>query len=73
MVSLSMLAIVLPISVNGLGVRDSVYVKVLAVSNVPASSAAALSLSVFLIGFGFSLLALLTSGKKLSRDHSGIQ
>jgi hypothetical protein len=59
MVSLSLLAVVLPISVNGLGVRDSVFVQVLAVSKVPASSAVALSLSVFLIGFLFSLLSML--------------
>lgn len=62
-VPLSLLAVILPISISGLGVRESVYVFVLSPAGISASDAATLSLSVFGLALIFSLLGLLTAGR----------
>ena len=63
-VPLSLVAIILPVSVSGLGVRESVYVFVLTSDGVPASDAVTLSLSIFGLALIFSLLGLLTPVRK---------
>ena len=57
-VPISLLAVILPVSINGLGVRESVYVFVLSQAGVPDSDSVTLSLSVYVLALGLSLLAL---------------
>ncbi|MHC4878579.1 MAG: lysylphosphatidylglycerol synthase transmembrane domain-containing protein [Planctomycetota bacterium] len=67
-VPLSLLAVILPISVSGLGVRESVYVFVLAPAGVSASDAVTLSLSIFGLALTFSLIGLATPGRASSES-----
>ena len=69
-VPLSLLAVILPISVSGLGVRESVYVFVLTPAGIPASDAVTLSLSIFGLALIFSLLGLLTPGRTTTEPDS---
>jgi len=69
-VPLSLLAVILPISVSGLGVRESVYVFVLTPAGIPASDAVTLSLSIFGLALIFSVLGLLTPGRTTTEPDS---
>lgn len=71
-VPLSLVTVILPISISGLGVRESVYVFVLASDGVPASDAVTLSLSIFGLALIFSLLGLRTPGRTTTEPDSQI-
>lgn len=69
-VPLSLLAVILPVSVSGLGVRESVYVFVLGPAGVSASDAVTLSLSIFGLAFIFSVLGLASPGRVTTESES---
>ena len=62
LVPLSLLAVILPVSINGLGVRESVYVAVLTPVGIHAPESLSLSLSMFALSLIFSLAGLTVPG-----------